>query len=267
MTSSEDIPTPEVIYRYRHLVGLHRVWTEKIITESVLHYSSPTKFNDPFDCKVHYRKLTATNSELKQRYNNVLKKKLPNLNRAQRRGKAAQDLEEFDREKFLAAMTEGLQAAVDKVGVLSLSKSRDNVVMWSHYAENHTGLCFGFSPARNPEFFGRAQPVDYFVEYPDIEILRDSSEKQVEAFLLTKAIGWKYEEEWRIIDHQTGSGDKIFREEALVEIILGAGMSAADRDFITKSIKKRKHPVSVFQASANPGSYVLDIKPYETHRD
>lgn len=263
MISTEDIPTPEVIYRYRHLVGKHREWTEKIITESILHFASPTTFNDPFDCKVHFRKLTATNSELKKRYGNVLKKKLPHLSRAQRRGKAVQDLKGFDRKKFLVAMTEGLQAAVDKVGVLSLSKSCDNVVMWSHYAESHTGLCLGFSPGKNPDFFARAQPVDYVVEYPDIEMLRDPSERQVEAFLLTKAIGWKYEDEWRIIDHKTGSGKKAFLEDALVEIILGANMDANDREFISNSIKKRKHPVSVFEASANPGSYVLDIKPCE----
>ena len=263
MISVEDIPTPEVVYRYRHLIGKHREWTEKIITESILHFASPTTFNDPFDCKVHYRKLTATNSELKKRYGSVLKKKLPHCNRAQRRGKAVKDLKGFNRKNFLISMTDGFQATVDKVGVLSLSKSRDNVVMWSHYAESHTGLCLGFSTGVDPAFFARCQPVDYVIEYPNIEIIRDSSEKQVEAFLFTKAIGWKYEEEWRIIDHKTGSGDKVFFEGALVEIILGANMDVNDRKFILNSIKKRKYPVSVFEASANPGSYVLDIKPYE----
>jgi len=132
-------------------------------------------------------------------------------------------------------MTDGFQATVDKVGVLSLSKFRDNIVMWS----------------------------DYVIEYPVIEMIRDSSERQVEAFLRTKAIGWKYEDEWRIIDHKTGSGNKVFLEDALVEIILGANMDVNDRQFILDSIKKRKHPVSVFEASANPGSYVLDIQPCE----
>ena len=128
MISNEHIQTPEVVYRYRHLVGKHRERTEKIITKSILHFASPTTFNDPFDCKVHYRKLTATNLELKKRYGSVLKNKLPYCNRAQRRGKAAKDLKGFNRKKFLISMTEGFQAEVDKVVVLSLSKSRDNVV-------------------------------------------------------------------------------------------------------------------------------------------
>lgn len=263
MISIEDIPTPEVVYRYRHLVGKHREWTEKIITESILHFASPTTFNDPFDCKVHYRKLTATNSELKKRYGSVLKNKLPHCNRAQRRGKAVKDLKGFNRKNFLISMTDGFQATVDKVGVLSLSKFRDNIVMWSHYAESHTGLCLGFSTAVDPDFFARCRPMDYVIEYPVIEMIRDSSERQVEAFLRTKAIGWKYEDEWRIIDHKTGSGNKVFLEDALVEIILGANMDVNDRQFILDSIKKRKHPVSVFEASANPGSYVLDIQPCE----
>jgi len=263
MISVEGIRSPEVLYRYRHLAGKHREWTEKIITESILHFASPTRFNDSFDCKVHYRKLTATNSELKKWYGNLIKKALPHLSREQRRGKAVKDFKGFDRKNFQIGMTKSLQAAVDNVGVLSLSTSRDSVVMWSHYAESHTGLCLGFSPGKNPDFFARAQAVDYVVEYPDIEMLRDSPERQVEAFLLTKAIGWKYEDEWRIIDHKTGSGNKVFLEHALVEIILGANMDANDREFISNSIMKRKRPVSVFEASANPGSYVLDIKPCE----
>lgn len=262
MVAGTELPTPKILYRYRHLEGRHREWTARIITESVLHFASPTTFNDPFDCKVHFR-FTSTMEQLKRKHNALLKKYVPSMSRAERRAKASQDLKRLDREQFLKAMTTGLQTEVDKTGVLSLSKYRESVVLWSHYAASHSGICLGFSVDADAAFFARAQPVDYAVEYPTIEMLGDTPDKHVEGFLLTKALGWKYEEEWRIIDHDTGSGDKVFLEQALTEVVLGARISPDDRQFVLECLKRRKHPVSVFEASANPGTYALDIKPYE----
>jgi hypothetical protein len=257
-----ETPTPETLYRYRHLMGEHRARTARILTDSVLYFASPASFNDPFDCKVHFR-LTTSEDELRRKQQSLLKKYAPDLNRAQRRTKAAQDLRTFDREKFLESMTAGFQGEVNKVGVLSLSEFPDEVLLWSHYAASHTGLCLGFSVATDMAFFAPAQCVTYSADYPEIDMLRDDPMKHVEAFLLTKAAGWKYENEWRIIDHSTGPGEKAFLAKALLKVILGARMSSDDKRFVAECLNGRKDAVSVLEASVKPGSYALDFRPYE----
>lgn len=247
-----------MLYRYRHLQGEHREWTRQILTDSILHFASPPSLDDPFDCRVHFRP-SFSNEELKQQHASLVKKYLPDLNRAQRRSKVKSDIGRLDRDNFVPQISKGLQDGVDNCGILSLSATDRNILLWSHYAAGHTGLCLKFIATNYTEFFGTAQPVEYKDTYPEIDLLDHSPDQQIQAFLLTKATDWKYEEEWRIIDHDGGSADKVFPEDLLVEVILGARMSQEDKDVVTRWLSKRKTPVKLSQASIIPGSFALKI--------
>jgi len=253
---------PQFLYRYRHLQGKHRRWTSRILTHSVLHFAAPTSFNDPYDCKVHFRPRVSS-ADLRRKHVALVKKYMPQLNRAQRRAKVAGDLKTVDPDEFLLKVSQGLQEAVEKLGVLSLSASDRNILLWSHYAAGHTGLCLKFLATADTPFFGRAQPVQYSVAYPEVELLRDSPDRHIDAFLLTKAIDWKYEEEWRIIDHDSGPGEKVFPEGLLVGVILGARMPTEDKEVVVKRLGARKDPVQIYQASVSRASFGLEINPYE----
>lgn len=67
--------------------------------------------------------------------------------------------------------------------------------MWSHYADNHRGICLEFDTA-NP-LFSEALGVVYCSEYP--RWLPHEMERIAFEMLLTKAEDWKYEREFRII--------------------------------------------------------------------
>ena len=257
--TSED---PKVLYRYRHLQGDHREWTRRILTDSVLYFANPLSFNDPFDCKVHYRS-SLSPKQLKLKYTDLLKKKLPKLNRKMLRGKVVSDLATLNPNEFIAQMESGLQDTVNRIGVLSLSATNSNILLWSHYAAGHTGLCLKFLATSNTDFFGYSQPVEYSSNYPEIDLLNSSAGEQVQAFLLTKAIDWKYEQEWRIINHEKGPGDKKFPQEMLLEVIFGARMEPKDKNVVVEWVKGRKAPVKLFQASLADRSFSLVIEPYE----
>lgn len=253
---------PKVLYRYRHLQGEYREWTKRILTDSVLHFARPSAFNDPFDCKVHFRP-SVSREELKRKHVDLVRRYMPELNRAQLRAKVASDLKSFDPEKFLAQMTSGLQDAIDGLGVLSFSATDRNILLWSHYAAGHTGICLKFVATDYTPFFGLAQPVDYIPDCPEIDLLSHTPDQQIQAFLLTKAIDWKYEEEWRIIDHDEGAGNKVFPEELLVGVTFGARMDPEDKEAIAEWVSGRKTPVQLSQASLGSGSFSLEIEPYE----
>ena len=253
---------PKVLYRYRHLQGDHREWTKRIITDSVLYFSSPSSFNDPFDCKIHYQSSLSA-KQLRLKYVDLLKKKLPKLNRKMRRGKVVTDLTSLNTNEFIVQMERGLQDAVNKIGVLSLSATNRNILLWSHYAAGHTGICLKFRAASDADFFGSSQPVKYTKNYPEIDILNNSPNEQVQAFLLTKAIDWKYEDEWRIIDHEKGPGDKKFHQAMLLEVIFGTQMDLNDKSAIVEWVRDRHPPIQLSQASIANGAFSLVIKPYE----
>lgn len=113
-----------------------------------------------------------------------------------------------------------------RYGLLCFSKHWHNPVLWSHYAENHQGICLGFDvPDKAP------MTVEY-VEEPfklthlDLEI--------VEKMLIRKYKDWSYEEEvrmWTKLEKNFGGyyfAD--FEEELrLVEVILGAGCHVSQR--------------------------------------
>ncbi|MCX5815663.1 MAG: DUF2971 domain-containing protein [Proteobacteria bacterium] len=165
-------------------------------------------------------------------------------------------------EKFLRQVTDGFQKAVNGIGVLSLSATDRNILLWSHYAEGHTGLCLKFMATDQTPFFGRALPVNYVSDYPKIPITSPAGE-QIDAFLLTKAIDWHYEQEYRIIDHDDGAGGKIFPAEFLVGVILGARMTPDDKTAVVAWAAERKCHMEVLEASIASGSFSLEIRPYE----
>lgn len=249
----------EFLYRYRHLHGQHREWTKRILTDSVLYFANPSTFNDPFDGKVHFRS-SFSEKELKQQHLDRIKRRMPDLNRKQRRTKATQDIRAMKPEKFLCQMTGGLQNFINGVGVLSLSATDRNILLWSHYAAGHTGLCLKFVATNL--FFGRALPVNYVQSYPEISIVSPAN-KQVDAFLLTKAIDWHYEEEYRIIDHDRGAGYQDFSAEFLVGVIFGAQMAPNDRRAVVEWVNKRKSHIELLEASLASGSFSLEIRPYK----
>jgi hypothetical protein len=251
----------QFLYRYRHLNGQHRDWTKRIFTESVLHFANPSTFNDPFDCKVHYMPSFSV-EELRQQHMDRIKTHMPVLNRRQRRARVKQDIRAMKSGKFLRQVTDGLQNVVNEVGVLSLSATDRNILLWSHYAEGHTGLCFKFLATDQTPFFGLSLPVNYVSSYPEIPIT-SPADKQIDTFLLTKAIDWRYEEEYRIIDHDHGAGDKAFPSELLAGVILGARMTPDDKGAVVEWVNERKYHMEVLEASVASGSFSLEIRPYE----
>ena len=107
------------------------------------------------------------------------------------------------------ALTILMEDMVKNVGILCFSKCWNSILMWSHYADKHKGMCLGF------EIHGGFTKVQYAEDRPDICKLVQDINKQVgqgridlgqipvdgkEAILKilrSKFVGWSYEEEIR----------------------------------------------------------------------
>ena len=118
-----------------------------------------------------------------------------------------------------------------------MSQIKDNILMWSHYANQHKGFCIGFV-RKNDNLLGditNTQPVEYDCNYPEVDPLDENGNYDHTMFtkmLFTKAKDWEYEKEWRLVYDE---GD---REEPLPadisSIIFGLRMSERHKATIRK---------------------------------
>lgn len=89
-----------------------------------------------------------------------------------------------------------------KFGILSLTESPDDLLMWAHYADCHRGLAIQFNETH--EFFA-PQVVDgqslalTKVEYRDERPILSYSTINSPAVFYRKSPAWAYEKEWRLI--------------------------------------------------------------------
>lgn len=90
----------------------------------------------------------------------------------------------------------------------SLSKVHDNLLMWTHYCQNHTGVCIGLNMEKVmdsvPPMFGSLfeKPSVIEVQYQDILQRPKGFSRSLNTWLYmwsTKAKDWEYEQEVRLV--------------------------------------------------------------------
>lgn len=104
------------------------------------------------------------------------------------------------------------------VGVCCFSEVQDNLIMWSHYAENHKGVLLKFDVSELKKVFSKIHKVVYSNKIKQINYER-SPENLLSKLLTKKSTHWKSEKEIRIIAKKCGHYS--FPKSALKEIRFG----------------------------------------------
>ncbi|WP_242171002.1 MULTISPECIES: DUF2971 domain-containing protein [unclassified Pseudomonas] len=115
------------------------------------------------------------------------------------------------------------------MGLLCFAGDWSEPVMWSHYAEKHTGICLGFDVSRDTVQQVSYQDNRIRAALTSTSTPHDLSEELQQELLRTKSAGWRYEEEYRrFVNLNEASAEELlhfwsFNEDIkLVEVILGA---------------------------------------------
>ena len=96
--------------------------------------------------------------------------------------------------KWLIDQSELVQHMSDTLsGCLSLSLTASNILVWSHYAQNHTGYVLGFY-AEHDYCGDSVVPVNYSAERPPHNHFE---RKHSGELFYTKSLDWSYEREYR----------------------------------------------------------------------
>ncbi len=244
----------DVLYKYRSLEKVEGDRVRETFENSTVYFPSPSQFNDPFDCKIALS-LHGTQEEWKKFFLKKFKIYKPNLSPSDRLIEANR-LARRGSYKNLDPMIS--TRAAKSAGVFCLSAVNDDILMWSHYANAHRGICIGFRAGPYDGFFHRSQQVKYLLTYPSTRIF-DSEEQRIETALLAKSEHWGYEKEYRIFEHR-GPGTYSFPQDLLVEVILGCDISDSDRQSVTTWAQARSARPRIFVARKKEREFGLIIE-------
>ena len=183
-----------------------------------------------------------------------------------------------ERGEFIARLRNNIQDGtfrrqqLEGVGLVSLSREATNILMWSHYADNHKGFVLEF---RIP-ILGRRRdlaytsdrllpfPVVYQPGRPSIKVGIELPEDLVERIVLTKSSEWEYEAEERVVDHLRPPGIYPYsRDEILCTVIAGMRMEHANRTELAQmvAVAAQTGPpgLALFDAVQSPSEYRMSV--------
>ncbi len=113
--------------------------------------------------------------------------------------------------------------------ICSLSKSSNNTLMWSYYADGHKGVALGVDIEDSDEY--DILPVKYRERAAYVSKKLDS-ERAVKKLLSTKLLPWEHEQEVRILTYEN------YVNIEIKEIVFGKKIAPADMKLLKTLARK-----------------------------
>lgn len=255
-----------ILYKYS-------VWKDYVrdgLKQSTLYYNTPEKFNDPFDS---YPRFVLDQNNKESFFKMCIKE-----------GCEENVLRKMSDDEILRIQrgTDKSHIYNTKYGVTCFTKNNDNVLMWSHYADSHRGICLGFSfdemdkslekffnikeneKVLGSKFYHRLIPIVYTNDLRRPTFSFESGKDFIDEVLSRKSGVWKYEEEFRIrvqTRRERVFPNKLYyMKSCLKEVIIGAEMSLGDYIDCQKTIDDLSKDITVYVARLDDNMYKLNIE-------
>jgi hypothetical protein len=293
------------LYKY-----LSRSATNAVLSNKTLQVSSADCFNDPFDMSMQSftsrEEFSAYLIEMKNTVCDLLFDESktfssnPDLESNREQILAAskvmskQELESF-KESIKSSSLESLygdslpslfqkqlktykdiKEELDSWGILCLSSEFDNLLLWSHYAEDHKGVVLEFSPSVEKDsfllagrnvFYTPNRPVCYNPKYFFSSPNEQATELTVNDVIYNKHPLWSYEKEYRVaFPNFCKEQSRVyipFLEEDLSAIYLGSKTSQEDKEKYIKLAKQVNPNVAIYEMSCDTTDFKLNRREYK----
>ncbi len=238
-----------------------------LITTDRIRLSDPRRFNDPFDGKMAFARNGATFEDLRSYVYSTARYLAPHLKAIAERTLENPSLNIEDAiDKLHRNVNNGSDQHLDAYRVLCLFQPPDNslpldLLMWSHYADGHRGICLQFDKAILKNRF-ICKPIEYEIEFPSLKDLAAADGESLGRLcLFRKAQRWKYEHEWRLLEltNRTEDDTVVLPSGALKGIILGCSVSPTLPSLIAQWNSARVQPLFLYKAIKDDNLYGLRI--------
>lgn len=128
-----------------------------------------------------------------------------------------------------------IKEKLDSMMICSLSTSYDNGLLWTHYANQHTGCCIEVEVTAKVWEQKRIDYLDHMVNIDEKSFPND--EDAINAILSKKSIDWEYEHEIRFI-RKKGKNIKPYLTVRVRKILLGLKMEKTEKAFIKDFVEE-----------------------------
>lgn len=206
---------PQLLYKYRTIDK-----AKEILNNFSFWFATPDSFNDPFDCGLSENQ-TPSLDDARKHFRNLGVEK----------GAIERSIEIFQREpeRLVELVKNAKEASIYSKGVLSLSEKYDDILMWSHYSENHKGVVFGLEMLADLAFFTTPIRIEYKDSYGELNYLAEPQKSTIDT-LKIKSSQWAYESEIRVYKEQAGL--RKIDEKAIRRIYFGVNATQENVDEI-----------------------------------
>jgi len=201
-----------ILYQYMSING-GRPFLENL----KLMLKNPTIFNDPYD---FYKGLVSFDKIPKEFLEELIKKK-----------ESYKNLTENEIRKAFVDIAYPKQ--INQQGVSCFSEDGENMLMWSHYSNKHTGVVIGYNYQSVQDCVGKiaGSDVDYRIhpnklrtgEYAG-EIHEILESEYSTRKLFTKHPSWAYEQEYRLLTTESNGGRFSIPKKCICELYLGCNI-------------------------------------------
>lgn len=226
-------------YKFREL----NKSTFEMLINGELWCAKPESLNDPFDTQLDI-------PNLKELYQNV-----------------------YRSHERINHRISGLADIFSRVGICSFSKRIDSPVMWSHYADEHKGICIEFDLLQviDQNISLITRDVEYQKVLPELDFVemdkgesalspRRQSSNPYNKMLCTKDVTWEYEKEVRLIKGD-GHGIANFSPSCIRSIYFGMRTSERDVKTLRKIMNSDAHQhITWFKAIKSKTEFKIEFQ-------
>jgi hypothetical protein len=264
----EDFEQFDTVYKYR---GCEEGRGWRLLEQQEIWFASPDSFNDPFDCNfwVRYDLLNETQLFEELRY----------FVKAEHQLAGSHLIDYYTKEAVISAQnSSNLEAATrvwierqfEYMGVFCASVERDNILFWSHYAQNHKGYTIGLNRKKLYDLWSNSNGIalggpiydsDFLIFMPkDIRGNRAEQENTWLKMVNTKEYLWHYEKELRMIIRADGNRARKFLPGLIDEVVLGCRMEPKDKRRIQHAMALHYPHAAIYQAFIRRDAFALRLE-------
>jgi len=251
------------LYKFFKYNEDHPEYLATLFCEAKLYHSLPISLNDPFECRPHFKYPTKCGDAYKMRkYLNRLGKE---QGLSTKKAKQMVSINMSRPEKLQSGLTESVLKAYNEIRICCFTKSNRNLLLWSHYANSHQGICVQFDASQLP--LSATFKVKYQKEYPTIDFPQPKDIRALRPLLIKSRI-WDYEEEYRSILDPEGSpimrrsgASYLLRNDAIQAVYFGVNTPDQHQENIKSMIDNGPFSPKLWCRKLNKDEFSVDFHP------
>jgi hypothetical protein len=295
-TISANVTQPPELYRYRSCnSSFFAEELERMLLRNEFYFPSQVQLNDPFDCQPIFSK-GASWADFQKYIHPVICAIRTEMSREQSQFpwtpdqvcamvernillESAEDL----RTVYDVKLPHMISAMFASIGVLSLTADKNNLVLWSTYANRGNGICIalrnlllsssgGYDVApvgvryvdARPEFnyWGAAalflHMTCHAAQYVPVKCQRPLLQATGQlGYAWTKHQRWQYKDEYRMIMYKTAGEYFNIAPAEVAAIYVGNNVSRETLQAILSIADRRPSPISIYTSKMSDSSYAM----------